>query len=241
MYACALTFSKRAVDCNMSNSNVFQKIEKLINSKIPEGIEKILIECGFDSKATILLIKEDTIAWIETYLKQNVHILQNTPYANFTENSCDFKLKPGHKAFILNLPNIFNEKENIKNTFKAKSELELKEKLAIKVVKYCLKNAVEITVDINRITQFKRTKGQAKCKFSCPFCESKVACDYKTYWNVSNLERHIKIHFNNQNYSIESVLLSNNSENQNSNTYTSSKIQCYSLDNERELDEVLNE
>lgn len=225
----------------MPNDKVFKKIEKLISGKIPEGIEKILSDTGFDLESTILLIKEDSIESIETYLKQNVQILVDTPYANFTENNRDFKFKPGHKAFILNLPKVLQEKKKKIITI---SDIELKEKLVGKVANFCSKNSVQVTVDTSYITQFQQISGKIKCKFSCPFCESKFCCEYSTYWNVSNLEKHIKSHLkkdNTSSISFEHVIVSSHSENSTSNTLANRKIHCFSNEHTEELEEVLNE
>lgn len=33
-----------------------------------------------------------------------------------------------------------------------------------------------------------------KTSFTCPVCETEIACLYNQYWQVSNLEKHIKKH-----------------------------------------------
>lgn len=72
--------------------------------KIPNDIVKILNECAFDSELSFWAITPDTIDDIEQFVNEDLSVLENTSY----EGVSKFKLKPGHKSFILNLPNRLN-------------------------------------------------------------------------------------------------------------------------------------
>lgn len=71
-----------------------------MKEKIPADIAQILEESGFNTELSILNIDIETIGHIEGYANENPAILKNTSY----ENIKLFKFKPGHKAFILQLP-----------------------------------------------------------------------------------------------------------------------------------------
>lgn len=86
----------------MPNNKAF-KLEKKWKEKIPLDILKILESCGFDTDDTLLSIDSEAIADIENYINDNLEVLIGTSYENI---KC-FKLKPGHKIFLQNLPNSF--------------------------------------------------------------------------------------------------------------------------------------
>lgn len=72
-----------------------------MNEKIPTDIVQILAQCGYDSEISISLINSDTIKEIEETVNEDLSVLNNTSY----EGVPNFKLKPGHKSYIINLPN----------------------------------------------------------------------------------------------------------------------------------------
>lgn len=76
-------------------------MERILNEKIPFDIVQILGCCGFENELSISSITSDTINEIEDYVNEDLSILNNTSY----EGVSHFKLKPGHKCAILNLPN----------------------------------------------------------------------------------------------------------------------------------------
>lgn len=61
----------------------------------------ILERSGFDTKCSISSIDVNTIATIEQYAVEDRTVLENTSY----EHVKNFKFKPGHRIFILDLPN----------------------------------------------------------------------------------------------------------------------------------------
>lgn len=70
-----------------------------MNEKIPNDIVCILEKCGFDSQLALQSIDYDVIAEIEEFVNEDRSILKNTSY----EHIENFKFKPGHRMFLLNL------------------------------------------------------------------------------------------------------------------------------------------
>lgn len=79
-------------------------MEKILNEKIPIDIIQVLSQCGYETEISISSITPDTIKEIEEYVNEDLSVLKNTSY----ENVFHFKLKPGHKSFILSLPNLIH-------------------------------------------------------------------------------------------------------------------------------------
>lgn len=71
-----------------------------MSEKVSEDIIKILEACSFDTEFSLLTIGDETISDIEEYVNENPSILSDTSYKNVLK----FRLKPGHKSIILNLP-----------------------------------------------------------------------------------------------------------------------------------------
>lgn len=76
-------------------------IENLLNEKFPSDLKYILDGCGFDTELSLLAIDDNVIIDIENHVNMDREILKNTSY----ENVYHFKFKPGHKVFLLKLPN----------------------------------------------------------------------------------------------------------------------------------------
>lgn len=192
----------------MSAKQTFARAEQLLRDKIPAGLDSILENAGFDSLNTIASITEEDIADIEKFTNENKNILGKTTYAN--QDSSTFKFKPGHKKFILNLSAAIKrkQKENQDPVRKQKNsvnienveieEIELKQQLINKVLNFSIKHNTQIIFDADldkTILEFHKESDKIKCKFVCPSCNTKFSCVYETYWKISNLEKHLKKHF----------------------------------------------
>lgn len=81
------------------------ELEKKFNFKFPSDIVEILSECGFDTESSLSYINQDIINDIEEHVNSMLSILKNTTYDGVNH----FKLKPGHKSFLLNLPNLLKD------------------------------------------------------------------------------------------------------------------------------------
>lgn len=80
---------------------LFSEIENLINEKIPTDIKLILEECAFDTELSLLALDDKVVSDIESHVNSDRELLRNTSY----ENVNHFKFKPGHKIFLLQMPN----------------------------------------------------------------------------------------------------------------------------------------
>lgn len=87
-----------------ASTKFFDELETILKEEIPPDIARILCECGFETKTAILKIAPADINEIEQYVNEDLSMLKNTSY----EGVSHFKLKPGHRLFILDLPNRIN-------------------------------------------------------------------------------------------------------------------------------------
>lgn len=229
------------------------KFEKFLKNSIPDCIVKILIESGFDNEISISELCNDDIKIIEEFVESNLkHSIENSGIYNLNEK---FVFLPGHRKLILSLPKRLKEFENNKKKRKEKSETEqenvineeielltqseindLKDKLLSKLTKsaknYGLKEFTEeevlssIDVYINHSNNKTHQKPSYKCIIKCIECEKQVPCTWNGYWQIGNLDKHLKNHMKNT--------VAQNAENQNNSNENHNKN-----NNEKELNQVL--
>lgn len=111
----------------MSNSNqtLYKKITSALKEKFPDKLDKIILLAGFDSEQSFLNLNSESIPEIEQYINDNKHILTGTSYENTIQTH--FKLKPGHKIFLLGIPKAlesFNKKKKEQKKQKEQKKLE---------------------------------------------------------------------------------------------------------------------
>lgn len=190
-------------------------VENFLKKNLQSELYKIVVECGYNTKSAILLISLESIKEIEAYINENKDILKDTIYEPFILNGKIFKLKPGHKSVILNLPELLRSKEqtskpkkkssiqreknnNVDDEIRDSSD-EIEEKLKCALIKklenFSSKFDFCLTFDIACISYFETTSDKISCKFECPICNTKIKCEYRSYWLVSNLENHLKKHY----------------------------------------------
>lgn len=87
-------------------SSFIAKLKRALKDKsFPPDLQKILIDCGFDSESSIYGINSDVIKDTEAFLSEHKEILLNTSYESILRNeNSKFKFKPGHKSVLLLLP-----------------------------------------------------------------------------------------------------------------------------------------
>lgn len=131
---------------------LFSEIENLLDDSIPSDIKQILEGCAFDTELSLLAISDEIIMDIEDHVNSEREILKNTSY----ENVHSFKFKPGHKIFLLQLPN------QIKILREAKAKNPQRECLPPRMsnFSYILKTFIE-TADANLS---KHPKGHRYCE-----------------------------------------------------------------------------
>lgn len=194
----------------MSSHRLIVKLKRALkDNSFPKDLEIILSSCSFDSDSSILGINNEVIKNTESYINDNKYILENTSYKDIS-SSKEFRFKPGHKSILLLLPKALSEyKENAKQKKKnstqqdnievveveAEVEVEqLKEKLLQKLFDFANKNLFEIIFEKSSIRNYIHSN-KPHCKFSCPLCSRSYKCYHTSYWNISNLEKHLKSHF----------------------------------------------
>lgn len=107
-------------------------------SELPEFIQKILLETGFDTEISLEELEEENVKFIEDFVEENRHLLAGTIYEK--KNANEFKFLIGHRALLLALPRKIKEANSKKETTNKKikknvenySELKEEEKVKLK-------------------------------------------------------------------------------------------------------------
>lgn len=189
---------------------IWTQFEEYIGSAVPNDIKVILNESGFDNLLSLVSLKEENIIQIENYLSNNKQIFQYLKEYKDTDSTEVFRLKPGHRALIVGLPNrvekylqhVKDSKKDSKSQTnvrrkvqKDKTDDELKHELTKKVSTFLKNSQFDISFDIQKdVSEFTKEENLYRCRVKCPFCEKQIVCSYVTHWAVSNLESHLKNH-----------------------------------------------
>lgn len=65
-------------------------------------------------------------------------------------------------------------------------------------MKFCADRNFDINKELFQVFNLREENNKIKCELKCPVCDTKkIACDYTTYWNVSNFQAHLKRHIAN--------------------------------------------
>lgn len=88
---------------------LFLEIEKQCDDNFPESVIYILYKCGFESKIALRSITDESIKFIEQYFDDNFDELAEE-LIGYGSNR-PFKLLPGHRAFIQNIPELMKKLE----------------------------------------------------------------------------------------------------------------------------------
>lgn len=187
----------------------FKDFEIFLGNKFPIVILNILLDCGFDNKLSLSLLKEESIKHIENHVNKNKHLIKNTNY----EKLENFEFSIGHKLLITSIPeNLKKFNQENKNKPPQNSEEEAREEksekgidnfdpnslktgLLTKLQKYALKFNFNYIVEESDITKFSSDRKGFKCFVKCPLCASQFSCIYRKYWITSNFTNHIRTHF----------------------------------------------
>lgn len=230
----------------MSKEAFLRKLQRIVGHNLPRGLDNIIFEAGFDAESALATINSTSIKNIEEYVNENKNILKETVYEHLITNDLAFKLKPGHKSIILNLPKSLELYEAKKLTglvpalpnSSTEQEVILKKSLVDKITKFAKKCSFDIIFSESSIFEFRQENGGHKCRFECPFCSKKIRCEHRSYWLVSNFEKHLKIHFAKdlEIVHIDSCQMLATNENQNS-----VEVISYVADRMNELDDILTE
>lgn len=235
----------------MAKEVFIRKLQRIVGKNLPRGLDTIIYEAGYDAESALATIDSTAIKNIEEYINENKSILKDTVYEDIIVNNSVFKLKPGHKAIILNLPKALENYEEkkptnlVQNTSKVNTEEEkegevLKKNLVDKLNKFGKKYLFGFNnFSESSILEFRKENGVYKCRFECPFCEVKYTCTHKSFWLVSNFEAHLKKDFKVVSVEIEpneTVRTLAPDENQ-----IEEKVVSYSADHMDEINQILSE
>lgn len=189
-------------------------------NNLPSFLVEILKLTGYDSPISIELLDRERIVEIEVFIETNYGCAHNLFKSTVYENREEFRFLPGHATLLLGLKTYAHKYLNsglkkkkvgqIQDLSPIPEQVEvlstneldkLKTNLIQKITKFCKKKHIdtenlsnsciegdlEIIVNRNGVPVYKAI-------FSCPICEVKTPCLHNTYWQVSNLEKHIQIH-----------------------------------------------
>lgn len=226
-------------------SELFRRLETILEEKLPIEIEKILVHAGFDTKNSLLELNQDSIKQIEDHVNENKFLLEGTVYEHILRQNLNFKFKPGHKALIFSLPKLISNKIKSTKKRKVESELETTESdqtnttveksqlistLIQKIYRFAEKLSFEVILNETHISDFRQENQKVKCNIKCPVCKNPTQCTYVSYWMISNFQRHLKQHF-------KIALSGEESEN---NTEAEKPL-LFSVAQQSKLDDILNE
>lgn len=239
----------------MPTRNIIERLKIYLGENFPLNIDRIIVFCGYDTELALSNINEEDIKEIEIYVNENKHILKNEIHD--IRDDQEFKLKPGHKKFILGLPQKIKELKNkksngAKNKEKETEEIiaqvdqtpddQYKQKLIAKIKHFCAKKSVPIEFNHSNIKEWQQVNGKPKCKISCCLCKSEISCDFSTYWRISNLQDHLKGHFKNIEIEVVDVPIEANSTNLGVAVLdTNTQIHSYANTHSAALERILNE
>lgn len=85
----------------------WNRLEEFIGEELPLCVKKVLYVCGYNTAASIRSITAANISTIEDFINENEKkTMQELVccHAEFYKNQNEFKLLPGHRALILELP-----------------------------------------------------------------------------------------------------------------------------------------
>lgn len=236
--------------------NIIEKLKTYLGGNFPLNIDRIIIFCGYDTELALSNINEEDIKEIEFYVNENKQILKNE--INDIRDDQEFKLKPGHKKFILGLPKKIKELKNKnKNNGAKNKEIEtdniivqfdqtpddqFKQKLITKIKQFCAKKSVPLDFNYSNINKWQQVNGKPKCKISCCLCGSEISYDFISYWRISNLQDHLKGHFKTIEIEVVDIPLEANSTNLSVSALdTNTQIHSYANTHGAALERILNE
>lgn len=147
------------------------------------------------------------------FVNENLkHLLEKSSYSNNDK----FAFLPGHKILLKTLKNYLCKDKKVKKNEKSsltksgesvvsEKTLEEKEELKIslidKIKKYCEKVGLKESYtkeNIISVSSYINCAGKEALRYcvECTFCREKTfPCTYIKHWQISNLEKHLKSHF----------------------------------------------
>lgn len=72
-----------------------------------------------------------------------------------------------------------------------------KTSLLLKLKRYAQKFELNFELKSNHIKKFSQINNVTQCVVQCCFCSNETPCTFTTYWQISNLTKHIRGHLEN--------------------------------------------
>lgn len=190
--------------------DIFDALEEFNGTTFPLCIKELLQDAAYNTKTSLMLLNEKTLAEIENYLVNNgKNVIDNLSccYSAVYRNQQVFSFLLGHKSYILAIPDQIREM-NSANKKKRRPMNEFKKLMTSAELKALLLNRLNQSVvnigfdhrpfmedHINAIqTMILDNEMTAKCTVRCFNCPLTVSALYKGYWQTSNILRHVKTH-----------------------------------------------
>lgn len=110
---------------------MFDVLEVLLGESLPPELSKILVESGYDTLLSLQNLDSEAICDIEHFVNTDRSITKHTSY----ENQGHFRLKPGHRLFLMQLAEKIRSKNLVEN-------IHIAEKNQSPVYSYILKKLI---------------------------------------------------------------------------------------------------
>lgn len=205
---------------NRRTNKLWSDLENFLEFKFPKELKIILQIAGFDSELSLKEINEKAIESIEQVVDENItgnnteiiSVLKDSIYGRKPQ---PFRFLLGHKILISSIPEKIDLLKKNKKTQRFKrgdfeysqdssqgtrlGPEEYKNSLLLKLKKYANKFDLVFEIKLNHIKKFSQINNIIQYVVQCCFCEIEIPCKFITYWQISNLTKHIRGHLQNQN------------------------------------------
>lgn len=188
---------------------LWSKLESFSGHKYPKEIKYILNICGFDSELSLKEIKEQTIESIEEIVNNNLsqnnsELIEALKDSSYEGKPLPFKFLLGHKLLILSIPQNINSiaknknRKKFENTQKDSEKIikpdELKNLLLVRLADYARKQKLIFEIKEEHIKKFSKIEKIVRCAVKCCYCDAERTCTFVTFWEISNITKHLKGH-----------------------------------------------
>lgn len=165
---------------------------------------------GYDNFPSLSAINGNTLTELEEYIKENKYIIDDLACcsADVYKKKPLFRLLPGHKTSMLQIPRMIAEMNKVdrpvKTAQKAPKKPDPIDRLIALLNAYPTKIELDVRKDfiskaniVDRTEEKKDGVTTIKYKFFCPLCDRKIPVKFfKNRWYAGNASTHLKKHKN---------------------------------------------
>lgn len=173
----------------------------------------MLVASGYNTLALLQHVSDIELYEIENHVNEHREILiaLDDPISKIYQQQEIVRFLPGHRALILNIPQLITNYTNglaetcVKNIRKPESEEEFNITIRTRLQTRFDTNGFSSVLPSDfmskiLIKNFKRFENNtAECQFICPICKRPMKLSYGTfgnYWLYANLYKHFDKHYN---------------------------------------------